>query len=441
MPIILLLSTRLKATNILNVRLLILYRVLSFLEGKHLEAIEEYLAAIELDPTVPAYFSNASSAFANIDEHERAVEMAHKAIELDPTFSKAYYRRAVSLMALGEYKRAMKDLQLLLQAAPADINVRTKICECEKLNIQKNFALALRVNQFDLDESAISKLEIPEGYSGPRLSSFDRIPEAFIPEIIEWFKLENKLSIKVAYMVLNAARKIFVSNPNCLHITVPVGVRISVCGDVHGQFYDLIKIFEMNGYPSSTHYYLFNGDFVDRGAHSIEVILTMFALKAAYPNYFFMARGNHESEHINRMHGFMEETKRKYDERMFAMMNKVFNALPLAHVIQDKIFVVHGGLPKKEDFVLADINAIDRFRDPPNGTLFSQLLWSDPKQTCGISPSHRGEGILFGPDVTESFLARNDLQMIIRSHVWEPTGYKIEHDGKCVTIFSAPNYT
>ena len=98
-------------------------------------------------------------------------------------------------------------------------------------------------------------------------------------------------------------------------------------------------------------------------------------------------------------------------------------------------------MPAKEDFVLSDIESFNRFKDPENGTLFIQLLWSDPKTSDGISRSHRGEGILWGPDVTEAFLARNNLKMIIRSHVWEPTGYKIDHDGKCVTIFSAPNYT
>lgn len=137
----------------------------------------------------------------------------------------------------------------------------------------------------------------------------------------------------------------------------------------------------------------------------------------------------------------MEEAKRKYDLQMFSLTNKVFNALPVAHLIQDKLFVVHGGLPAKEDFMLSDINSFDRFVVPENGSMFSQLLWSDPKATNGISPSHRGEGILWGPDISEAFLKRNDLTMIIRSHVWEPTGFKIEHNGMCVTIFSAPNYT
>ena len=167
----------------------------------------------------------------------------------------------------------------------------------------------------------------------------------------------------------------------------------------------------------------------------------MLALKVAFPHSFFMSRGNHESESVNRIYGFYEELLRKYDARMYSFFTQVLNCLPLAYVVQDSIFVVHGGLPEKRDFILADIDAVDRFCTPENGTLMSQLLWSDPQSQNGIAPSHRGEGILFGPDVTKAFLERNGLQKIIRSHVWEQQGYKIEHDSACITIFSAPNYT
>lgn len=103
--------------------------------------------------------------------------------------------------------------------------------------------------------------------------------------------------------------------------------------------------------------------------------------------------------------------------------------------------MVHGGLPAKSDFMLEDVKGIDRFHVPENGTLLSQLLWSDPQEQMGIHPSHRGEGVLFGPDVTAAFLDRNGLKQIIRSHVWQSEGYAIEQGGKCITIFSAPNYT
>ena len=170
--------------------------------------------------------------------------------------------------------------------------------------------------------------------------------------------------------------------------------------------------------------------------------MTFCALKAACPESFFISRGNHESEPINRVHGFYDECARKYhNHQFFSMANVMLNALPIGYVIGGKLFVVHGGLPAKSDFMLDDLRGIERFHVPENGTLFSQLLWSDPQEQDGIKPSHRGEGVLFGPDVTAAFLERNGLKQIIRSHVWQSEGYAIEQGGKCVTIFSAPNYT
>lgn len=169
--------------------------------------------------------------------------------------------------------------------------------------------------------------------------------------------------------------------------------------------------------------------------------MTLLAFKCALPNTFFMSRGNHESDTVNRIYGFYEEVVKKYDSVMYSMFTTVLNGLPLAYNVQGSFFVVHGGLPDKPDFKLEDMQSIKRFCAPETGTLMSQLLWSDPQQSPGYAPSHRGEGILFGPDVTAAFLERNHLKKIIRSHVWEPIGYKVEHDGQCITIFSAPNYT
>jgi serine/threonine-protein phosphatase 5 len=174
----------------------------------------------------------------------------------------------------------------------------------------------------------------------------------------------------------------------------------------------------------------------------VECLLTMCAMKVACPDGFFVSRGNHESEPINRVHGFYDECARKYqNHQFFSLTNSVLNTLPIAYVICEKYFVVHGGLPAKPDFSLADVRGLDRFRVPENGTLLSQLLWSDPQEAPGICPSHRGEGILFGPDVSEDFLKRNSLSKIIRSHVWQANGWLSEQNDRCITIFSAPNYT
>jgi serine/threonine-protein phosphatase 5 len=166
----------------------------------------------------------------------------------------------------------------------------------------------------------------------------------------------------------------------------------------------------------------------------------LLALKVACPTSLFISRGNHESEPINRVHGFYEECEKKYSHDFFTQCNKVMNYLPLGYLIKDKIFVVHGGLPNVDNFVLDDVKSINRFVIPQSGSLMSQILWSDPQDNDGISPSQRGEGILFGPDVTAKFLERNNLSFMIRSHVWQKEGYKVEHYGKCITIFSAPDY-
>ena len=180
---------------------------------------------------------------------------------------------------------------------------------------------------------------------------------------------------------------------------------------------------------------------MDRGAHSVEVLVTLLALKCALPDAFFMSRGNHESETVNRVHGFYEEVVRKYDARMYTMFGKVLNSLPLAYIVAGRYFVLHGGLCDKSDLRIEDIQRIDRHCVPETGSMMAQLLWSDPGSEPGLHPSHRGEGVLFGPDVTAAFLERNGLKAIVRSHVWEADGYKVDHGGQCVTIFSAPNYT
>ncbi|PHZ10157.1 MgPPT1, serine threonine phosphatase 2A catalytic sub-unit like protein [Rhizopus microsporus ATCC 52813] len=199
--------------------------------------------------------------------------------------------------------------------------------------------------------------------------------------------------------------------PSLIDVKVPSDGKLTICGDVHGQFYDFINIFDINGYPSEKHTYLFNGDFVDRGSFSVEVILTLFAYKWLYPSNLYLAR-------------------------------ETFNALPLSHVVENKIFVTHGGLFSRDNVTLDEIRKIDRIGQGQPGAegLMCELLWSDPQPEMGRGKSKRGVGIQFGPDVTRNFLETNNLDMIIRSHEVKEEGYVIEHDGKCVTVFSAPNY-
>lgn len=125
---------------------------------------------------------------------------------------------------------------------------------------------------------------------------------------------------------------------------------------------------------------------------------------------------------------------------VYDLFSEVFRALPLASVINEKVFVCHGGLFQKDGVKLKDIAEIDRFKEPPQDGLFSDLLWADPTEADGRAPSKRGVGMSFGPDVTRSFLQGNKLDLIVRSHEMRSNGFEVEQKGQLVTIFSAPNY-
>merc|ERR1719230_549755 len=223
-------------------------------------------------------------------------------------------------------------------------------------------------------------------------------------------------------------------------VEVPESGEITVCGDVHGQYYDLLNIWSKNGLPSEDNPYLFNGDFVDRGSFSIEVILILFSWKLCYPRHMNLSRGNHETRNMNKLYGFEGEVTKKYDEDLYSLFCEAFCLLPLAHVLQGKIFCTHGGLFSRDGVKLDDIRAIDRDCEPPDEGLMTEMLWSDPQPGLGRVPSKRGVGVAFGRDVTENFLKTNNLKLVIRSHEMKEDGYTVEHGGQLITVFSAPNY-
>lgn len=169
-------------------------------------------------------------------------------------------------------------------------------------------------------------------------------------------------------------------------------------------------------------------------------MITLFAWKLLYPDLVHLNRGNHETTNMNRVYGFSGEVKSKYGEKAYDLFREIFNYLPLCHVVDKKVFVVHGGLFQKDDVKLDDIRAIKRYCEPSDPSLMADLMWSDPQFLPGRSPSKRGIGLSFGPDVTENFLKLNDLKMVIRSHEVKHDGYEVMHNGKCITVFSAPNY-
>lgn len=190
---------------------------------------------------------------------------------------------------------------------------------------------------------------------------------------------------------------------------------LKVCGDIHGQFYDLLRIFEFIGYPPNENF-LFLGDYVDRGDQNIETMVLLLAYKIKYPENFFLLRGNHESEAINRIYGFFDECKRRYSIKLWKKFGEVFKTLPIAALIDDKILCMHGGLSP-------DLTSIEQILDikrpcevPENG-LLCDLLWSDPIQNQkGWGENERGVSYTFGVDILKAFLKSQDLDMICRAH-------------------------
>ncbi|XP_063958968.1 serine/threonine-protein phosphatase 5-like [Lytechinus pictus] len=407
------------------------------------QAITYYSEAIEINPTVAAFYGNRSFAYLKTECFGSALEDASKALELDKSYIKGYYRRATANMALGKIKIALKDYEMVVKYRPNDKDARTKYTECSKLVKQQAFERAIRGTPEDkksiIDTINIENMIIEGDYEGPALEN-DKVTKDFMVKLLQHFKDEKTLHRKYAYTMLVQILAMFKKLPSLCDITIPEGKKFTVCGDIHGQFYDLLNIFEINGLPSEENPYLFNGDFVDRGSFSVEVILTLFGFKLLYPDHFHLSRGNHESDTMNQMYGFYGEVRSKYTNHMADLFQEVYNWLPLAQLINNKVLVMHGGLFSQDNVTIDDLRTIDRNRQPPESGLMCELLWSDPQPRPGRSPSKRGVGIQFGPDVTKNFLEYNNLEYIVRSHEVKNDGYEVTHDGKCITVFSAPNY-
>lgn len=262
---------------------------------------------------------------------------------------------------------------------------------------------------------------------------------------------EGRLTEKQALFIIRKGTKLFRGERNVLHVPAPV----TVCGDIHGQYYDLMKLFEVGGDPATTHY-LFMGDYVDRGYFSIECVLYLWSLKIWYPNTMFFLRGNHECRHLTNYFTFRKECEHKYSKKVYDACMDSFDALPLAAIMNKQFFCVHGGL-SPELRTINDIEKINRFQEPPTRGLMCDLLWSDPHEDFGDEPdvvaiskyvhnSVRGCSYFYTYAATCDFLKRNNLLSVIRAHEAQDAGYRTYKKTTAtgfpslMTIFSAPNY-
>ncbi|VAI63414.1 unnamed protein product [Triticum turgidum subsp. durum] len=221
--------------------------------------------------------------------------------------------------------------------------------------------------------------------------------------------------------------------------TLPKTACQVLSGDIHGQFSDLLRLFDYGGLPPTANY-LFLGDYVDRGKQSIETICLLLAYKIKFPDNFFLLRGNHECASINRIYGFYDECKRRFSVRLWKLFTDCFNCLPVAALIDEKILCMHGGLSPDLDS-LDRIAEIQRPVDVPDQGLLCDLLWSDPdRESPGWGENDRGVSFTFGADKVAEFLNKHDLDLICRAHQVVEDGYEFFADRQLVTIFSAPNY-
>lgn len=275
------------------------------------------------------------------------------------------------------------------------------------------------------------------------------IPEKLLTSIKENKDLDNLIEKLYACeylkeqnvtLLCTKAKALLEKEPNMISVSPPV----TIVGDIHGQHFDMMEMFQMAGKCPDTNF-LFLGDYVDRGAFSVETISLLVCLKLRYPKRINLLRGNHECRQVTRVYGFYDEVMRKYKSaHVWSLFTDLFDFFPIAALVKDKIFCMHGGMSPSLD-TLGHVKLIEHTQEVPQEGPLCDLLWSDPmddtmatNEGYGISP--RGAGYTWGADISAKFCERNNLKMICRAHQLVMDGFTWSHTKKCLTIFSAPNY-
>lgn len=302
--------------------------------------------------------------------------------------------------------------------------------------------------------------------SGIQLApDIEKITREYAPnfrnDIFNMIEKREVVDFPIALKVISDAAKVLASRPVVHFISTPSNGQIVVVGDLHGQLKDLFYIMHTQGFPSPSKFFIFNGDFVDRGPYGVEVLLYVYTLLCAFPQYVFLNRGNHEDYKTNCEYGFQEEVQAKYDDFASDMMDamaKSFKVMPIITVVDKRIAVLHGGIPR-DTVTLERIGNIGKVRDVPtveqqdqDEEILCDILWSDPverykSRQLGLRhqgdhwrSSSRGCGIEFLSAHTVAFLELNQLELVVRSHEVVPGGYEVRHEGRCATVFSASDY-
>lgn len=288
--------------------------------------------------------------------------------------------------------------------------------------------------------------------------------------LLEHFKQEGRLNFDVAMRIISECTEVLRAEQTLLRLEG----EFVIVGDIHGQFFDLANLFELSGGVADKRY-LFLGDYVDRGYFSIEVVLYLWSLKLCFPDRIFLLRGNHECRHLTDFFTFYAECAYKYTDELYDECMTSFDCLPLAALLCDKFLCIHGGL-SPDITTIADIEAIDRYRETPQFGPMCDLLWADPAEDydhpmeTGSFFTHnsgRGCSYYFSHAAVSAFLAQNKLLLIIRAHEAQDKGYRMYANSvetrvtpssptpslpgssvrrarsdypTLMTVFSAPNY-
>ena len=258
-----------------------------------------------------------------------------------------------------------------------------------------------------------------------------------IDEILEYCENGKQLPENKIVNLLFKLMEILIQENSLLELTSP----INICGDIHGQLYDLFKLFEKSDLPNNNNKFIFLGDYVDRGNFSILTFCYLALLKIKFPNKIYFLRGNHESRQVNQMYGFYTEILTIYGHTgLFNLFNECFDYLPMAAIIDKNVFCVHGGISPSIQ-TIEKINFLNRFEDLPNEGPFCDLAWSDPEiNEINWKKNSRGAGYSFGLNQVNEFLHYNNLNLITRSHQLVQEGFQYFFNQKLITIWSAPNY-
>lgn len=283
------------------------------------------------------------------------------------------------------------------------------------------------------NEEQASSLATFQRFNSQIMPASQRDLDRFIEQLLTKRQLLTEEEVKE---VCDRLKEVLARESNVHHIQSPV----TVVGDVHGQFYDVLEIFRIGGNCPDTNY-LFLGDYVDRGFFSVETMTLLAVMKLRWPARITLLRGNHESRAVTRVYGFYNECLRKYNSaRVWNYFVDMFDYLTISVVIDDCIFGIHGGLSPAVQS-LDQIRVLDRFKEIPHEGPIADIMWSDPdadKSDFCMSP--RGAGYTFGADIVTHFNHVNGMKQILRAHQLCMEGFQVLFDGQLSTVWSAPNY-